>query len=177
MPEILRQSQLKQRIGAPVQMHELPDGGGVHLPLDDPRERIGARNSDIHSQAFHHVGIFRVVHPSDRARHLEMPFGQLADDEVVLVGSGHAGQCVGMGEIGRLQRIERRAVPADHLQVEKVCNALAFLVIPFNQHRFMPMLQQGGGKIEAHLSAAHHHNLHRTPPSPARRSTSSRSSS
>ena len=133
----------------------MAQGAGLHLPLQQAGEDLGAAHGDVHPELFQRLGVFRVVHPGCGAGHLELLFRQLAGDQVRLVLPGHGHQCRRAPAARRLQHLGRSSVAADHRQLQLVGQTGTAALVPLDHHRRLAPLQQRPGQMEAHLAAAH----------------------
>ena len=101
----LRQQDLVQAGGAAAQREELADGVRLDLPLEDVAQVVGAADHGVHAEGVEQFAVLGVGGTGHGTVHAELPLGDLAGHEIVLVGAGHGHKGVAAGRVGGAQSV------------------------------------------------------------------------
>ena len=158
--KVLRQQDLVQAGSAAAQREQLADGVGLDLAFQDVAQVVGAADHGVHAKGVQQFPVLGVGGPGHGAVHTELPLGDLAGHQIVLVVAGHGHKGVTAGHIGGAQGVKADGIAAHHRDVQRVGQAAAQCFLRLNDGHLVVVGQQALGQIHAHLAAACNTNFH-----------------
>ena len=122
--------------------------------------RFGAADHGVHAKGVQQFPVLGVGGPGHGAVHTELPLGDLAGHQIVLVVAGHGHKGVAAGYVRSAQGVKADGVAAHHRDVQRVGQAAAQCFLRLNDGHLVVVGQQALGQIHAHLAAACNTNFH-----------------
>src|SRR4051812_21342936 len=141
----------------PGQVKQVVDGDVL---LDRAKDHAGRADDLVDAEVAEQLLVLRVVHPRDRARHVEVVFRHLADDEIVLVVAGDGRDDVRPVRPRLAEVLALAAVVRDHDGPDLVRDLRRARGILLEEDDLVARLDELFGEVEADLSSADDEHEH-----------------
>ena len=110
--------------------------------FNHPSDNPGGGHRDIHAELLHDIHILGVIDPRHRLRNVKLLLCKLAGDQVILILASYGDQRITLPRAAARERFHHGSIPADHGNIEQICNAPAVFLLLFNQADAIAILHQ-----------------------------------